>query len=70
MACGVIIVSDNALTILNKKLRETMNERADFLAGGSCPDFETYKHVAGVIEGLALAEYELLKLNKQIEEDF
>ena len=46
-----------------------MNERADHISTGGCNNFEEYSRSCGIIEGLALAERELLDLNKQIEED-
>lgn len=39
-----------------------MNEKADFLATGGAGSFEEYHRVVGVIEGIALAERELLDL--------
>ncbi len=58
----------NILMVLKDKLRELMNDRADHLATGSCKDFAEYKHIAGVIEGLALAERELLDLHEKTED--
>ena len=46
-----------------------MNERADHISTGGCNNFDEYSRCCGVIEGLAIAERELLDLNKQIEED-
>ena len=37
-----------------------MNEHADHLATGSVKDFPEYKRLSGIIEGLALAEREVL----------
>jgi|TARA_Y100000114_G_C11509750_1_gene208415 hypothetical protein len=42
------------------KLRGMMNEHTDHLATGSIKDFSEYKRISGIIEGLALAERELL----------
>jgi|TARA_R100001244_G_scaffold104877_2_gene77845 hypothetical protein len=39
-----------------------MNELADAIATGSAQSFEEYQKMVGVIEGLALAERELLDL--------
>lgn len=44
-----------------------MNEYADNVATGSCNDFPEYKRLCGVIEGLALAERELLDLKEKLE---
>jgi len=48
-----------------------MNDYADTIAGGSAKDFPEYKHLCGVIEGLALAERELLDVRQKTaaEED-
>jgi hypothetical protein len=48
-----------------------MNDYADTLAGGGAKDFPEYKHLCGVIEGLALAERELLDIRQKAaaEED-
>lgn len=37
-----------------------MNEHADHIASGACKDFNEYQKMTGIIEGLALAERELL----------
>ena len=39
-----------------------MNEMADVVSGGGAHSFEEYRKMVGVIEGLALAERELLDL--------
>lgn len=53
---------------LRKKLRVHMNNYADDLANGVCKNFEEYKFLCGKIEGLALAERELLDLAKLQEQ--
>ena len=54
---------------LKKKLRDVMNEHADHLATGSVQDFAEYKRMCGIIEGLALAEREMLDwLEQHIKE--
>jgi|TARA_R110000737_G_C14411957_1_gene456137 hypothetical protein len=63
------VFSSNALKILNDKIRIIMNEYADNISSGSCRSMEEYSKAVGVIEGLALAERELLDLNKQIGQD-
>ena len=45
---------------LKVRLREVMNEHADHISTGGCKDFPEYKRMTGVIEGLALAEREVL----------
>ena len=49
------------------RLRDLMNDRADNIATGSCTSFDEYKHQSGVIEGLALAERELLDIIQELE---
>jgi hypothetical protein len=45
-----------------------MNNYADDLASGQCASFEQYRHLCGVIQGLAIAERYLLDLAKREEE--
>jgi|TARA_B100001094_G_scaffold308941_1_gene342112 hypothetical protein len=52
-------------TFLVKKLRLIMNECSDHISTGSCKDFSEYKKMVGVIEGLALAEREVLDWKEQ-----
>jgi len=54
--------------LLQKKLREYMNEGADHLTLGGAKDYAEYKQLVGRIEGMALAERELLDLVKIDEE--
>lgn len=60
--------SDNALLALRDQLREQMNDITDHVAGGGCKDFAEYRYQTGMIHGLAIAERELLDLNRRIEE--
>ena len=39
--------SDNALEVLNKKIRTIMNETADHVSGGGCRTFEEYSKCCG-----------------------
>jgi hypothetical protein len=45
---------------LKIRLRDIMNEHADHISTGSVKDYPEYKKLCGVIEGLALAEREML----------
>jgi|TARA_R100000664_G_scaffold1528_2_gene3836 hypothetical protein len=45
---------------LGNRLRTLMNEHTDHLATGNIKDFSDYKRMVGIIEGLALAEREML----------
>lgn len=54
---------------MKKRLREIMNQHADHVSTGACKDFSDYQKMAGIIEGLALAERELLDwVEKNIQE--
>jgi len=58
--------ADSLLESLRKKLRDEMNAITDHLAGGGCPDIETYRHLTGKIEGIAYSEMELLALDERL----
>ena len=45
-----------------KDLRKIMNDYADNVSTGSAQDFPQYRHLVGVIEGLAIAERAFLDL--------
>ena len=45
---------------MKKRLRDVMNQHADHISTGACKDYSDYQKMAGIIEGLALAERELL----------
>ena len=63
-------MSDGDLLVhLQKKLRAHMNEPADHISGDGCKTIEEYKKCCGIIEGLALAERELLDMVETIEEN-
>ena len=48
--------------VFQKNLRLRMNAVADAIATGSAQSFDEYQKMVGTIEGLALAERELLDL--------
>jgi|TARA_R100001460_G_scaffold51764_6_gene90575 hypothetical protein len=50
-------------------LREKMNEYADFISGGACKDYSEYTKLCGIIEGLAIAEREILDLAEKYESE-
>ena len=55
---------------MKKRLRDIMNQHADHLSTGACKDYSDYQKMAGIIEGLALAERELLDwVEKNIQEE-
>ena len=63
------VFADTTLKILRDKIRVIMNETADHVSGGSCRTMEEYSKCVGIMEGLALAERELLDLDKRIDEN-
>jgi len=56
------LLDQSLFSSYRKILRELMNERADDLAMGGAASFDEYRMMVGVIEGLAVAERELLDL--------
>ncbi len=46
-----------------------MNEYADHISGGGCKDYSNYTKLCGVIEGLAIAEREILDLKARFESE-
>ena len=48
--------------LIRKKIREHMNNYADDLATGGAKDYSDYRFQVGVIQGLAMAEREILHL--------
>ena len=54
------------LSVLRTRIRELMNDRADVLIGGAAVDFPDYRHMTGVVEGLALAERELIDIQSSL----
>lgn len=61
-------LDDSVLEYLRSAIRSLMNDRADHIAGGACDDFADYKKQVGVIEGLAMAEREILDLAERLKQ--
>ena len=61
-------VPNNVFEFLIKRIREEMNEISDHISGGACSDFSEYSKCCGVIQGLAVAERELLDLKQKMEQ--
>ena len=59
-------MSDDAFSLLKKKLRQQMNEIADLLSLGSAKNMEEYRKMCGIIEGLAWAEREVIDLEDRL----
>lgn len=56
------MAEEHLFEVYQQKLRERMNELADSVATGAAQSYDEYRKMVGVIEGLALAERELLDL--------
>ena len=59
--------SNNALKVLRENIRTMMNDVSDHISTGSCKTFDEYSKCCGIIEGLAMAEREILDINQRIE---
>jgi len=56
------LAEESLVDVYRRALRNQMNEMADVISGGGAQSFEEYKKMVGIIEGLAVAERELLDL--------
>ena len=65
----MMIETERFSDALRKQLRTLMNELTDSVALGSAQNFDQYQRMVGQIEGLAIAESELLSLAKNTDED-
>ena len=66
------MITPEAMTFaetLRGEIRRIMNELTDRVALGQAESFDQYQRMVGQIEGLAVAERELLTLSKQPDED-
>jgi len=54
------------LDLVNKKIREQMDQMADHMATGGCKSYDDYKSCSGVVAGLAVAEREILDIKERI----
>lgn len=57
---------DETLEHLRGKLREHMNQYTDHMLDPGCNSFEEYKYIKGLVDGLALAERELLDIDDML----
>jgi|TARA_R100001129_G_scaffold104197_2_gene71253 hypothetical protein len=62
------LAENNIFEHLRKVVRLQMNELSDHISGGACKSFEEYSKCCGIIEGLAIAEREILDLKSKYEE--
>tara|TARA_Y100000401_G_scaffold4905_1_gene3416 strand:+ start:1353 stop:1550 length:198 start_codon:yes stop_codon:yes gene_type:complete len=63
------VEADKLAIALREKLRTLMNEHTDTVALGSAQSYDQYQRMVGQIEGLAIAERELLSLIRTSDED-
>ena len=61
-------MSEDALSLLKRKIRDQMNELADHLAIGAAKDMEEYRKICGTIEGLAWTEREVIDIEDRLKE--
>jgi hypothetical protein len=54
---------------IHKRIRDLMNNMSDHISTGGCTDFADYSKCCGVIQGLAMAERELLDMMEALEQD-
>jgi|TARA_Y100000356_G_scaffold52207_1_gene41975 hypothetical protein len=54
---------------LRKTIRKLMNELTDNVALGNAQSFDQYQRMVGQIEGLAIAEREIISLQNTSDED-
>lgn len=69
MTTGRKMAKIDLLETVQRDIRLLMNQYADDIATGSCKDFPEYKRMAGVIEGLALAERAVLDIDEKLTND-
>ncbi len=55
--------------LIQSKLRENLNSISDSVSTGNAKDFAQYQRLVGQIEGLALAERELLDIKERLFKD-
>ncbi len=60
---------ENFAQALRAEIRKDLNNYADDLANGACKTFDEYKHLCGVIRGLAYAESHLLSLLEKVKKN-
>jgi hypothetical protein len=60
-------MAKTAFEVLRDRIRKQMNDYADDVSTGACTDFAEYRHLCGVIRGLATAERFLIDLANEME---
>lgn len=62
-------MANTVFDALIKKLNEHKSSATEFLADGGCKDFAHYRNLCGVIQGLSLAQREIIDLARNFLED-
>lgn len=63
------MTNDTVTGFIRKQIRQAMNDLADHIAGGGCANIEEYRFCCGKIEGLAVAEREILDIEQRMQDD-
>lgn len=61
-------LDEHIITVLHSRIRGHIEAYSDSVASGACGSFDEYKRMAGVIEGLKMAESELRELVERYQE--
>ena len=63
------MTNDTVTGFVRKQIRQVMNDLADHISGGGCANIEEYRFCCGKIEGLAVAEREILDIEQRMQDD-
>jgi len=62
-----ILAVNGIFDYLRSNIRDQMNELSDHLSDGGCKDYSDYRKCCGIIQGLGLAEREILDAKDKYE---
>lgn len=57
------------LDLIRHKIRQKLNELADDLALGSAKDYGDYRHMTGMVAGLALVERDIMDIQERLQQE-
>lgn len=57
------------LDLLRHKIRQKLNELADDLAVGSAKDYAEYRHMTGIVAGLAIVERDIIDIQERSRQE-
>jgi hypothetical protein len=63
------MTDDYIFQSLRRDIRARLNDLADSISTGGCPDYASYQRLVGKVEGLAEAERFLLDLEQKVLRD-